>query len=145
ERMNTFMYLKGIKSCWISCPTSAINMATCCKWRPGVSGFWRQGPLLWSRRNALLLFAAPAKQAVNSAAATATQEATKAVTAPAKQAVSSATATVTQEATKAVAAPAKQAVSAASHTAGESIADAARAAEAKARAKAEAEMEALLK
>jgi chemotaxis protein histidine kinase CheA len=92
--------------------------------------------------------AAPAKQAVSSAAATVTQEATKAIAAPAKQAVSSAAATVTQEATKAIAAPAKQAVSsasAASHTAGESIADAARAAEAKARAKAEAEMEALLK
>lgn len=52
---------------------------------------------------------------------------------------------MTQEATKAVAEPARQAVSAASHTAGESIADVARAAEAKARAKAEAEMEALLK
>ncbi len=90
--------------------------------------------------------AAPAKQTVSSATATVTQEATKAVAAPAKQAVSSAT--VTQEATKTVAAPAKQAVSsasAASHMAGESIADAARAAEAKARAKAEAEMEALLK
>ncbi|MGL4355592.1 MAG: hypothetical protein ACRCTP_17270 [Aeromonas popoffii] len=90
--------------------------------------------------------AAPAKQAVSSAATTATQDVTKAVAAPAKQAVSSAT--VTQEATKTVAAPAKQAVSsasAASHTAGESIADAASAAEAKARAKAEAEMEALLK
>lgn len=90
--------------------------------------------------------AAPAKQAISSAATTVTQEATKAVAAPAKQAVSSAT--VTQEATKTVAAPAKQAVSSASpasHTAGESIADAARAAEAKARAKAEDEMEALLK
>ncbi|MBA2075367.1 hypothetical protein [Aeromonas veronii] len=88
---------------------------------------------------------APAKQAVSSAATTVTQEATKAVVAPAKQTVSSAAATVTQEATKAVADPAKQAVSAASHSAGESVADAARAAEAKARAKAEAEMEALLK
>ena len=86
--------------------------------------------------------AAPAKQAVSSAATTVTQEATKAVAAPAKQAVSSAT--VTQEATKTVAAPVSSA-SAASHTAGESIADAASAAEAKARAKAEAEMEALLK
>ena len=88
----------------------------------------------------------PAKQTVSSTTATVTQEAAKAVSTPAKQAVSSAT--VTQEATKTVAAPAKQAVSsasAASHTAGESIADAASAAEAKARAKAEAEMEALLK
>ncbi|WP_339013243.1 hypothetical protein [Aeromonas popoffii] len=88
----------------------------------------------------------PAKQTVSSAVTTATQDVTKAVAAPAKQAVSSAATTVTQEATKA--APAKQAVSsasAASHMAGESIADAARAAEAKARAKAEAEMEALLK
>ncbi|MBR7630066.1 hypothetical protein KAT72_13845 [Aeromonas popoffii] len=90
--------------------------------------------------------ATPAKQTVSSAATTATHEATKAVAAPAKQTVSSAVTTATQDVTKA--APAKQAgssTSAASHTAGESIADAARAAEAKARAKAEAEMEALLK
>ncbi|WP_287146611.1 hypothetical protein [Aeromonas sp.] len=90
--------------------------------------------------------ATPAKQTVSSAATTATHEATKAVAAPAKQTVSSAVTTATQDVTKA--APAKQAgssTSAASHTAGESIADAARAAEAKARAKAEDEMEALLK
>ncbi|MGL5375232.1 MAG: hypothetical protein ACRDA6_12615 [Aeromonas veronii] len=86
-----------------------------------------------------------ATQAVSQSTTDLTHSATTAVTAPAKQAVSSATATVTQEATKAVAEPAKQAVSAASHTAGESVADAARVAEAKARAKAEAEMEALLK
>ncbi|MFQ1593431.1 hypothetical protein ACK4A3_05695 [Aeromonas veronii] len=86
-----------------------------------------------------------ATQTVSQSATDLTRSATTAVTAPAKQAVSSTAATVTQEATKAVAEPARQAVSAASHTAGESIADAARVAEAKARAKAEAEMEALLK